>query len=148
MRLTHSGNLPMYCVNNKNILWLRLLFLFPLLAGCKTDLQNLPAFSEQKQLQVVILTPAGSSQPQIYHPEKNEFQPALVAGQPAKVNFLPFPGNFGFIPSTAYQPADSAVAGELLTALVLSASQPAGTVQEVIPIATAMLDVAGEKRPW
>lgn len=137
----------MHCGNKKNIFWLRVLFFPLLLTGCKTDYQNLPAFSAQKQLQVVILTPAGSNHPQTYNGERKEFTPALVAGQPVKINFLPFPGNMGFIPSTAYQSADSAAEGQPLAALVLSESQPTGTVQEVIPIACVLLEVAGEKTP-
>jgi inorganic pyrophosphatase len=132
-------------VYNLNIYWRQALLSLLLLTGCQTDYQNLPAFSEQKQLQVVVLTPAGSNQPQVYDPEKKIFIPALVAGQAAKINFLPFPGNFGFIPSTVY--ASGLSEPKPLEALVLAESQNPGTVQEVIPIATALLEVAGEEIP-
>jgi len=136
----------MHCVFNKIILWPLVLFILVLLAGCKTDYQNLPAFSERKQLQVVVLTSAGSNHPQVYDPKKKTFAPAQAAGFPAQVSFLPFPGNFGFIPSTAYKATD-ATEGQPLNALIIAERQETGTVQEVIPIATILLEVADETTP-
>ena len=114
-----------------------------LLTACNTDYQNLPAFSDQKQLQVVILTPAGSNHPQKYDGEKKTFVSAQDAGMPEQVKFLPYPGNFGFIPSTLYKAGDG-TEGKPLGALVLAESVPTGTVAEVIPVGTLLLDVAGE----
>jgi inorganic pyrophosphatase len=114
-----------------------------LLVACKTDYQHLPAFSEQKQLQVVVLTPAGSNHPQKYDSQKKTFVSAQDAGMPEQVKFLPYPGNFGFIPSTLFK-TDNAADSEPLRALVLAESMPTGTVAEVIPIGTLLLETAGE----
>lgn len=115
------------------------------LVGCKTDYRNLPAFSENKQLQAVILTPAGSNSPQAYDAAKKEFRPATDAGLTAQIKFLPVPGNWGFIPSTKYR--NEKQEDKLLDILVLSENVPTGTIQEVIPISTLLLDVEGELTP-
>jgi len=88
-----------------------------------------------------VVTPAGSNQVQEYNAQQKEFKPALHAGLPQRINFLPLPGNLGFIPSTRARSGDDEKALEVL---VLAESTPAGTVQEVIPIATILLDMAGE----
>jgi inorganic pyrophosphatase len=115
------------------------------LTSCKTDYQNLPAFSENKQLQAVILTPAGSNSPQAYDAVKKEFRPATDAGLPAQIRFLPLPGNWGFIPSTKYR--NEAQEDKLLDVLVLSESVSTGTIQEVVPISTLLLNVEGQIMP-
>ena len=117
-----------------------------ILAGCKTDYKKLPAYSKTKQLQVVVLTPAGTNQPQQYNNQKKEFTPALDAGIAEHIKFLPYPGNWGFVPATAYRHHDGAES-KPLELLVIAESQPSGTVQEVVPIATLILNVAGELRP-
>ncbi|MGV3589066.1 MAG: inorganic diphosphatase [Adhaeribacter sp.] len=116
-----------------------------LITACKTDYGNLPAFSERKQLQVVILTPAGSNHPQEYDYKTKTFISKQEAGLPEKINFLPLPGNLGFIPSTAIKPAENSET-EPLTALVLAESAATGTVMEVIPLGTLALNIAGETR--
>jgi inorganic pyrophosphatase len=118
-----------------------------LVGGCATDYQHLPAFSENQQLQAVILTPAGSTHPQEYDAQKKEFKPDMEAGLARQFRFLPLPGNLGFIPSTAYRQGEAAE-GQPLQILVLAESVPPGTVQEVIPISTLVLDINGELAPF
>ena len=113
-----------------------------LLSGCQTNLYQLPTFSANKQLQAVVVTPAGSNRVQEYDAQQKAFKPALRAGVAQSINFLPLPGNLGFIPSTRIGSGNEL--SKALAVLVLSESAPAGTVQEVIPIATILLDVAGE----
>jgi len=110
--------------------------------GCQTNLRQLPTFSDNKQLQVVVVTPAGSNHVQEYDEKQKEFKPALQAGLAQSINFLPLPGNLGFIPST--RSGNNDAPGKPLEVLVLAESKPAGIVQEVIPIATILLDMAGE----
>lgn len=115
-----------------------------LAAGCQTDYQLLPAFSAQKQVQVVVLTPAGSNHPQEYDPQTKSFVNAREAGLPKQIRFLPYPGNFGFIPSTAYKGGEMTGEGRPLQTLVLAESVATGTVMEVLPIATLILQVGQE----
>lgn len=102
----------------------------------------MPAFSENKQLQVVVHTPAGSNHPQAYDAQKKEFKPAMQAGLAEQINFLPAPGNLGFIPSTKFKSNDNTE--KPLAVMVLAESAPTGTVQEVVPIGTLILDTTGE----
>ena len=55
------------------------------------------------------------------------------------------PGNWGFIPSTKYR--NAAQEDRLLDVLILSESVPTGTIQEVTPISTLLLDVEDELTP-
>ncbi|MGV3505187.1 MAG: inorganic diphosphatase [Adhaeribacter sp.] len=127
-----------YCAKRLAVCWLALALL---LAGCRTDYGQLPAYSANGQLQVVIHTPAGSTHLQRYDAQDNTFQPVMEAGLARQFAFLPLPGNMGFIPSTSTGPGAEA---QPLQVLVLAESLPAGTLQEVIPLSTLVLDVNGE----
>ncbi|WP_347157871.1 inorganic diphosphatase [Pontibacter chitinilyticus] len=123
-------------------LLMRYLLLFPLLAllsACKTDYANLPTYSANKQLQAVIETPAGSSQPLRYDRQTKAFVPVKEAGKEQVIAYLPYPANFGFIPST-----EVSSSGEGLEVLVLAGSREPGTVLEVIPLGVLQLETAGE----
>ncbi|GAB3235316.1 hypothetical protein GCM10027346_24900 [Hymenobacter seoulensis] len=114
------------------------------LTACQTDYADLPTFSaEHKLLQVVVEMPAGTNVEQRYAPENKQFQPLQEAGANQLVEFLPAPGNLGFIPGTQAPAAGTTAGGGPLPALVLSETQPAGTVQEVVPISLLLLDISG-----
>jgi inorganic pyrophosphatase len=113
------------------------------LGSCTPDYEQLPAFSENQQLQAVIATPAGSTRLQEYDAQEKAFKPAMEGGLARRFRFLPLPGNLGFIPSTAY-PMGGVAEVQPLSILVLAERVPAGTVQEVIPLSTLMLDINGE----
>ncbi len=118
-----------------------LLFLTVFLAsltGCKTDYANLPTYAPNRQLQAVIETPAGSAHKLQYDQATKEFIADEEAGQARVIGFLPFPGNFGFIPSTQTNSK-----GKGLEILVIGESVATGTVMEVIPIALLQLEAAG-----
>ncbi|WP_133271848.1 inorganic diphosphatase [Hymenobacter radiodurans] len=106
--------------------------------GCQTDYAELPTFSaERKLLQTVIEVPAGTNLERRYDPATHEFAPQQRAGKDRVLEFLPYPGNYGFIPGT------STATGAPLAVLVLAESQPTGTVLEVLPIGLVLLDNAG-----
>jgi len=114
-----------------------------LLLGCQTKYADLPTFStERKLLQVVVEMPAGTNQVQHYNPTTNELEKSQQAGSDELIEFLPTPGNLGFVPGTRSPSREPAPAGPLPT-LVLAESQPAGTVLEVLPVALLTLDVNG-----
>ena len=108
------------------------------IVSCQTDYAELPTFSaERKLLQTVIEIPAGTNLERRYDPATLEFVPQKRAGKDRILEFLPYPGNYGFVPGT------STTAGGPLHALVLAESQPVGTVLEVLPIGLLLLDNAG-----
>jgi inorganic pyrophosphatase len=120
-----------------------LLFSMLLLAGCKTDYENLPAFSDTKQLQAVIEIPAGNAHKYEYNPDTREFQVDKEAGRDRIISFLPYPVNYGFIPSTLMDKSRGGD-GDPLDVLVLGESRETGTVMEILPIGVLLLEDAGE----
>lgn len=110
-----------------------------LVAACRPDYADLPTFSvERKLLQVVVEVPAGTNHMQRYDPATRAFRPVRRAGLDHVVEFLPCPGNQGFVPGTAVGDPPGA-----LQALVLAETQPAGTVVEVVPVGLLALDDNG-----
>ncbi|MGV3538771.1 MAG: inorganic diphosphatase [Rufibacter sp.] len=118
-------------------------FLCLALMGCKKDLRSLPPVTETKHWQAVIETPAGSTEPLRYDPEQKEFVPQTVAGLPRKLEFLPYPGNEGFIPSTLVDSVQGRPTAPL-PVLVLSDQKEPGTVLEILPIGVIILERDGE----
>lgn len=117
------------------------------LGGCRADLADLPTYSaERKLLQVVVEMPAGTNRILRYNPATQEFEPRQQAGSDDVIEFLPVPGNLGFVPATQV-PAVAAGATQPLPALVLAEAQPAGTVLEVTPVALLTLDINGALQP-
>ncbi|MCA8831405.1 inorganic diphosphatase [Hymenobacter pini] len=113
------------------------------LLGCRTDYADLPTYSaERKLLQVVVEMPAGTNQVQHYNFATHKFEPQQQAGTNELVEFLPLPGNMGFVPGT-WVAALAPGTQQPLPALVLSETQPAGSVLEVTPVALLSLDVNG-----
>ncbi len=109
------------------------------LAGCQPNYADLPTFSaERKLLQVVVEVPAGTNHMQRYDPATHSFRPVRRAGLDHVVEFLPCPGNQGFVPGTSIGSTEGP-----LQALVLAESQPVGTVLEVVPLALLTLDDNG-----
>lgn len=118
-----------------------------LLAACRPKYENLPTFSsERKLLQVVVEMSAGTNHPQRYDAASGQFVPERRAGLDHVVEFLPCPGNSGFIPGTTAAAGGSTPALPL-AALVLAEAQPTGTVLEVLPVGLVTLDDNGLLRP-
>ncbi|QCR25205.1 inorganic pyrophosphatase [Pontibacter sp. SGAir0037] len=126
----------------KPAIYLQLLLLLPLsivLSSCQTDYANLPTYTPTKQLQAVIETPAGSAHKLIYSQENKDFVADKEAGRDRVISFLPFPANFGFIPSTQTNST-----GKGIEIVVISERAEPGTVMEVIPVGVLQLETAGD----
>ena len=121
--------------------FITILFLF-LLSGCKTDYANLPTYSANKQLQAVIENPAGTNHKLRFDRTTKEFVNAKEAGRDRVIGFLPFPGNYGFIPST-----EVGGNGDPLEVLVIAEAMETGTVMEIVPLGVLHLDIEGELEP-
>lgn len=105
------------------------------LSACKTNYAELPTYSGARQLQAVIEIPAGSNQKISYNPANKAFENEKLAGHDHVVQHLPYPGNYGFVPST-----EVGKNGRGLSVLVLGERAETGTVKEVLPVATLMLE--------
>lgn len=117
-----------------------LLLLMPLvlLTACQEDYASLPTYTPRKQLQAVIEVPAGSATKLHYNRQTKAFEAEQQAGQDRVINFLPYPANFGFIPST-----ETNAQAKPLEVVVLSGRLESGTVLEVIPIGVLQLETDG-----
>lgn len=104
---------------------------------------ELEAFTEEGVLQAVIEIPAGTNAKIEYNPTTNTFENDQINGQDRIINYLSYPGNYGFIPGTYSDPTKGGD-GDALDILVLSSSITTGTVLEVIPIGVLKLLDNGE----
>lgn len=124
------------------------LFLILLLCSCKHSVQverkadllyDIAAFAADSSVNVVIEIPAGTSLKTEYDQSKNEFSvERLQDGTLRRIQFLPYPGNYGFIPSTEMR-LDLGGDGDALDVLVLAEALPKGQTLETIPIALLKL---------
>ena len=126
------------------------LILVLLLSACadrskrdEVSLDDLPTFNETSDLYAVIEIPAGTNHKIEYNKYNGEFEVNIKNGIPRVVEFLPYPGNYGFIPST-YMDPERGGDGDALDILVLAESVPTGTVMKTIPIAVLELLDGGE----
>lgn len=121
---------------------MRILFLFSLpflLWQCqgRSDLTQIPTFGETG-VNVVIEIPAGSNHKIEYDKSSLDFKLDQIDGQDRIINFLPYPANYGFIPSTEMDLARGGD-GDALDVLVLCESLATGTVLETKIIAALLL---------
>ncbi len=104
---------------------------------------TLPSYAANGHLQGVIEIPAGTNTKYEYNKQLLEFQPDLRNGQPRYVDFMSYPLNYGFIPSTRMDKARGGD-GDPLDVLVLAEHLSTGTVIEVQPIGLLLLKDSGE----
>lgn len=98
----------------------------PLRSG--SNYSSLPAFTENA-INVVVEIPAGTNQLIRFNPARNQFE----KDQFDKIDFLPFPVNQGFIPSTISK--EDGEDGNGLKVLLLTESIGSGEIVEAIPVA-------------
>ena len=131
-------------MNWKTIKLFSFFLLLLLLAACqsepKVDYANLTAFSE-KGINAVIEIPAGTNHKIEF--DGQSFKNDQEKGKDRIVNFLPYPGNYGYIPGTRMA-KNKGGDGDALDVLVLSESLPTGTYLEIVPIAALVLKDGGE----
>ena len=128
---------------------MRILGFFILLClaqSCKSpvDYLNTDLRSENGYFQAVIEIPAGTNSKIEYDKISRVFKPSLRDGKERKIDFLAYPGNYGFIPSTFSNP-EKGGDGDALDVMVLSSTLASGTILEIIPIGMIKLIDAGEE---
>lgn len=114
-----------------------------ILLSCSTSPYEYPAFSKDGHVNVVVEIPAGTNLKYEFSPQSKEFEVEVIDGKKRVVAFLPYPGNYGFIPSTLMDKSKGGD-GDALDILVIAESLPQGIVTEVIPIAVLHLSDRGE----
>lgn len=108
------------------------------------DYGKLPFKNENGNITAVIEIPAGTNHKYEYNYSSHNFECEIRDGKERVVKFLPYVGNYGFIPGTYMDPAIGGD-GDALDILVLAESLPQGTIIEITPIATLKLLDGGEE---
>lgn len=108
------------------------------------ELYSSSTFSERGYVQAVVEIPAGTNHKMEYFPEEEAFRVDQKNGRERVINFLPYPGNYGYIPSTLMDEAEGGD-GDALDVLIIAESAPTGTLMEVIPLGALMLIDEGEE---
>jgi inorganic pyrophosphatase len=113
-------------------------FLFVLASCSPKDYTQIPTYSGKGSLQAVIESPAGTNLRISYCAVTHRFKVEMDEKAGKRVNFLPYPVNFGFVPSTRLtrRPED---AGELVDILVISEKLETGEIIDVIPLGILIL---------
>ena len=124
------------------LLVLAILTIFSCTNNSPKEVYKAAAFSE-KGVQAVIEIPAGTNHKIQFNTETRQFENDQIDGQDRVVNFLPYPGNYGFIPST-YMDPEQGGDGDALDILVIAESLETGTTIEVIPIAALSIKDKGK----
>ncbi len=110
----------------------------------KFDYGKLPFKNENGNLTAVIEIPAGTNGKFEYNYKLKEFTQEIRDGKPRVVKFLPYVGNYGFIPGTYMDPSIGGD-GDALDILIIGESIKQGEIIEIIPIATLKLLDGGEE---
>lgn len=98
---------------------------------------------EGESLNVIVEIPAGTNHKIEYRVTDGFLTDTLPNGGERIINFLPYPGNYGFIPSTMMDRSRGGD-GDPLDVIVLSESVPTGSKIAVKPIAALLLRDRGE----
>ena len=107
------------------------------------DYTTVRPFSSNGNVNAIVEIPAGTNLKIEYNKKEERFEPDRRNGEDRRINFLPYLGNYGFIPST-YSNPNMGGDGDGLDILVLAESTATGTVMETIPIAILKLVDNGE----
>lgn len=94
-------------------------------------------------LNVIVEIPAGTNHKIEYRAETGFSNDTLTGGYTRVINFLPYPGNYGFVPNTMMD-RERGGDGDPLDVLVISESVPTGTLLPVRPIAALLIRDRGE----
>ena len=105
---------------------------------------DLSTYSAAGHLQMVVEIPAGTNVKLEYDIETNTFPVDKKNGKDRVIEFLPYPGNYGFTPSTIMDISRGGD-GDAVDILLLSEHLPTGTIIEVLPIGVLVLEDSGEK---
>ncbi|PSR10236.1 MAG: inorganic pyrophosphatase [Bacteroidetes bacterium] len=111
-------------------------------ADAAVDYRTLPA-EVGEYLNVVVEIPAGTNHKIEFDYATATFKNDQEEGKDRVINFLPYPGNYGFIPGTLLD-KERGGDGDALDVLVIGESAPTGSVMLVRPLGAIVLRDRGE----
>ncbi len=92
----------------------------------------------------IVEIPAGTNVKWEYDYEKEQMGVSRTDGKERVINYLPYPGNYGFLKGT-YQDPEKGGDGDALDVIIISQSVEKETTLSIIPIAVLELIDSGEK---
>lgn len=118
--------------------------IFTLMMACqeKKSFDDLQTYSKSGKPHFIVMNSAGSTEKFIYDNETNGFKVKTTDGVTEKVNFLPYPANYGFFPSTH---SDSMDKGELLYGFLIASELSIQTMVDVKPLAAVTTMMNGKE---
>ena len=124
--------------------FISILFLFIILISCESkNVETYPLKSEDGFFHAVIEIPAGTNAKYEFNSETLMYEIDRRDGENRIIQYLPYFGNYGFIPSTLSAETKGGD-GDPLDIFVLSEAIPQGSFLPVIPIGTVQLIDNGE----
>jgi len=128
---------------SKTLFFITLLFtLFTCKQPGEVDIYKAATFTDTG-IQAVIEIPAGTNAKMEYNTTTEKIEIDQENGRDRIIDFLPYPGNYGFIPHTLMDTARGGD-GDALDILVIAPHLETGTLLSVIPIAALLLRDGGE----
>jgi len=114
--------------------------------SCNTppDYENLPLKDKNGNYQAVVEIPSGTNLKLEFDHSSKKFIPDQRNGIDRIIEFHPYPGNYGFIPST-YSDPEKGGDGDALDVLILGQSVKTGEIIPIKPIAVLKLLDEGEQ---
>ncbi len=106
------------------------------------DFKNLPS-ATSKGILAVIEIPSGTNRKIEYNSTAQRFEIDRKNGKERVIDFLPYPGNYGFVPSTIMD-KERGGDGDALDILVIAESLETGDTISVIPLGVLLLNDSGE----
>lgn len=100
--------------------------------------ENYPIKSDEGFFHAVVEIPAGTNKKYEFSPESISYEVDQRSGKDRIIQYLPYFGNYGFIPSTLSNKAEGGD-GDPVDIIVISESLPQGTLLPVIPLGTVKL---------
>lgn len=127
---------------SKCLLHLIILSLCVLWISCDNNPNSNPLKSTTNEIDgllAIVEIPAGTNKKLEYDKESRKIvADTIEGGKDRMIDFLPYPGNYGYIPSTMMEESKGGD-GDALDVLVLGESLETGTKIEIIPIAVLLL---------
>lgn len=111
--------------------------------GC-TNYYKYPTYADSGNTFGVVEIPAGTNIKYEYNVTTNKFNAEEVGDEPRKINYLPYPVNYGFIPSTLMERSKGGD-GDPLDVIMISSHIKNGSILEFIPVAVLRMKDQGKE---
>lgn len=125
-------------------------FLIPLLllAGCQPlrapEWRTVPAQNPSGTVNVLVEIPAGSVEKWEMNKKSGQLAPDSIDGKPRRIQYLPYPANYGMIPQTLL-PKKAGGDGDPLDVILLGEAAERGSLIESRVIGVLKLQDSGEQ---